>query len=297
MSIKNGQIRWAFDLFNWRPTLAELQLATACIQLEEKERLSKFVFRDDFDASIIGRLLMRRFIKICLPEIGYNGIQLERDERGKPYLKNSTSKKIAFNVSHHEKYTVLAGTISDEPSTGESSIGVDVMKLAYSGGKSLDEFFRLMHRTFTANEWNHINAQSNEKRRVDAFMRHWCLKESYVKNIGVGITINLQHLDFHVTGNGLVKNDLRRDAEIFVKNVKQEDWTFEESLLDGDYCVAVALNNVPKDYHDIPTDSLLFEIIDFRSLMDGALPLLDIDTEYSKNILAKQYKRQHSSKH
>lgn len=290
MSLKNGQIRWAFDLFNWRPTLADLELATACIQLEEKERLSKFVFRDDFNSSIIGRLLMRRFVKLCLPDLDYDAIQFGRDERGKPYLKNSTDKKIEFNVSHHENYTVLAGTFSNEPSTMHSSIGVDVMKLAYSGGKSLDEFFRLMHRTFTTNEWNHIESQSNERRRVDAFMRHWSLKESYVKNIGVGITINLQDLDFHVKENELSKNDIRRTTEIFVKNVNQENWTFEESLIDDDYCVAVALNNVPKDYHDIPIDSLLFEIIDFNTLMDGARPLLNADTQYSEKILAKEYK-------
>lgn len=291
MSLKNGQIRWAFDLFNWRPTLADLELATACIQLEEKERLSKFVFREDFDASIIGRLLMRHFIKLCVPELSYEAIHFGRDERGKPYLKNPTEKKIEFNVSHHENYTVLAGTYSNEQSPVDSSIGVDVMKLAYSGGKSTDEFFRLMHRTFTINEWNHIKAYSNEKRRVDAFMRHWCLKESYVKNIGIGITINLQDLDFHVNENDLSKTIVRRDTKIFVKNVKKENWTFEESLLDDDYCVAVALNDVPKDYHDIPMESLLFETIDFNTLIDGARPLLDIDTEYSKRILRKETKK------
>lgn len=291
MSFKNGQIRWAFDLFNWRPTFADLELATACIQCEEKERLSKFVFRDDFDASIIGRLLMRRFIKLCLPELDYDAIKFGRDERGKPYLKNATEKKIEFNVSHHEKYTVLAGTFTNGASSVDSSIGVDVMRLAYSGGKTLDEFFRLMHRTFTANEWNHIKSQSNEQKRIDAFMRHWCLKESYVKNIGVGITINLQDLDFYVAGNGLAKNDLRRDTDIFVKNVKKENWTFEESLLDDEYCVAVALDNVPKDYFDIPKNSLLFEFIDFGTLMDVAQPLLDTDTQYSETILGKEYKQ------
>lgn len=290
MSLKNGQIRWAFDLFNWRPTLTDLELATACIQVEEKERLSKFVFREDFNASIIGRLLMRRFIKMCLPDMEYDAIQIGRDERNKPYLRNSTDKKIEFNVSHHENFTVLAGIFSNE-STKDASIGVDIMKLKYSGGKSLDEFFRIMHRNFTLNEWKHIKSQTNEQKRVDAFMRHWCLKESYVKNIGVGITINLQDLDFHVRGTGLTKNDLRRGTEIFVKNVKQENWTFEESLLDDENCVAVALNNVSKSYHDIPKNSLLFEMIDFNFLMDGARPLLKVDTQYCKDILAKEYKK------
>lgn len=294
MSLKHGHIRWAFDLVNWRPTLAELELATACIQIEEKERLARFVFRDDFNASLIGRLLMRRFIKICNPEIDYNAIQFGRDERGKPFLKNVTEQTMKFNVSHHEKYTVLAGQYNNNGSTSmtrDASIGVDVMRLQYSGGKSLDDFFRLMHRTFTTNEWHYIKRYATHQQRIDAFMRNWCLKESYVKNIGVGITINLQELDFHVKADGLCRNELRRDTEIYVKGKREDNWIFEESLLDDDYCVAVALNNVSNDYHDISKDSLQFEIIDFNTLMEGVRPLLEKDTQYSRNILAKEYKR------
>lgn len=290
MSIRSGQVRWAFDLLNFRPTLKELELAVSCIQCEEKERLAKFVFRDDFDASLIGRLLMRRFINVCLPQIDYNAIVFDRDERGKPYLSNSLSSSINidFNVSHHEKYTVIAGTFTENAMN--CRIGVDVMKNEYSGGKTLKEFFRLMRRTFTSNEWNFIESRADEQFQMAAFMRHWALKESYVKNIGVGITINLQSIDFNLADTILSMDKLMRNSQVNFEGEKQSNWYFEESLLDVDHCVAVAMKNPPTNYHNIPDKHLLFEIIDFETLMRDAMPLLALDTEYCRKIMSKEYK-------
>lgn len=292
MSIRNGQVRWAFDSLNWRPSLIDLESAVACVQPEEKSRLAKFVFRDDFNASLIGRLLMRRFVKVCLPETDYAAIRFERDERGKPFLVNEVPNhlQIDFNVSHHEKYTVIAGTIS-ENSSEKCRIGVDVMNSEYSGGKPLSEFFRLMRRTFTSNEWNFIEAQSNERMKAAAFMRHWCLKESYVKNIGVGITINLQSIDFHLAdAKPLSKSTVRRDTKVNFDDIRQDNWFFEESLLDDDHSVAVAIKNPPESYHEINDNDLLFDVIDFETLMCDAKQLIDCDTEYCRKILAKEWK-------
>lgn len=297
MSIKSGHVRWAFDLMNWRCTLNDLELATACIQAEEKERLAKFVYRDDFNASLIGRLLMRRFISVCLPETSYNAIQFERDSRGKPYLNRAIADQadinIDFNVSHHERYAVLAGCFqrkSTENAT-QQRIGVDVMKTTYSGGKQLSEFFRIMHRTFTPNEWNFIKSRSNERDQTTAFMRHWCLKESYVKNIGVGITINLQSIDFRLSTENLSNASHIRDSSVSVDGKHLPDWIFEESLLDDEHCVAVAINNPVPEYLQHTDTDFRFEIIDFDTLMTNSQPLIDKDTEYCRRIFNKEYKQ------
>lgn len=276
MSIINGHARWAFNFNTWRPSLDDLRIATSCIQLEEKARLSKFIFRDDFIASLIGRLLMRKFIKKATG-LEYNSIKFERDCRGKPFLPNSI---IDFNVSHQGSYSVLAGCLHQD-----TKIGVDVMKIEYSGGKKLSEFFRLMNRNFSRDEWIYINNGENDLTKIESFMRNWCLKESYVKNIGVGITVNLEKISFDIKTK-ILSQKPTMDSTLKVDDVLMKDWTFEESLIDKDHCVAVSLKSLNK-LRSVNE----FEIIDFKELITDYKPLIEIDDEYCQQILKKEYKR------
>lgn len=297
MSIKNGHIRWVFDLKSWRCTFNELELATACIQPEEKERLEKFVFLDDFKASIIGRLLMRRFIKCCLPELDYNAVRIERDARGKPYFKANGQAQIDFNVSHHERYTVIAGSFTQHQNPNDiqtENIGVDIMNTIYTGGKPLTDFFRIMQRTFTPNEWHFIRGRNNEQQQSAAFMRHWCLKESYVKTIGVGILINLQSVDFRFNTEQLTKNQIIRDTVAYVDGKPLSNWMFEESLLDDEHCISVAVKDPTPEYLELSPTDLTFQLIDFDTLIEDVIkirPTLTIDTEYCQRIIAKELKK------
>lgn len=293
MSLRNGHARWAFDLSTWRPSLNELLLATSCIQTEEKSRLSRFMFRDDFDGSIIGRLLMRKFIKDTT-NIPYEQIRFDRDSRGKPLLlpsqyQNSSANYVDFNVSHQGSYAVLAGCClsSDNHKSQESSttIGVDVMKIEYTGGKPLSEFFRLMDRNFTANEWKFIRNNSDELGQTEAFMRHWCLKESYVKNVGVGISMDLQKIDFMINTKKLSTNQTVTDTVVKVNGESLNNWIFEESKIDNEHCVAVAVKN-----HNDSNNSHTFQLVTFDELTRDSVPFLDIDRGYCLNILSKPYK-------
>lgn len=292
MSIRNGHARWAFDLSTWRPSRNDLLLATACIQPEEKERLDKFVFRNDFDASLIGRLLLRKFVTDTIP-IRYDEICFERDAKGRPHLCGHSEHQIDFNVSHQGNYAVLAGcsgsstnATADKPKT---LIGVDVMNIEYSGGKPLHEFFRLMHRNFSPTEWAFIKSQSgNELAETQAFMRHWCLKESYVKNVGVGITVDLQTISFAIQTPDLSIFHPVTNTTLSVDGKPMQNWLFEESLLDNEHCVAVALHN-PNGLGDA-VDINPFEKLNFKHLIKDSVPLLEPDDEYCDKVLNKVYK-------
>lgn len=313
MSIRNGHARWAFDLSIWRPQLTELLQATACIQPEEKERLAKFVFRDDFNASLIGRLLMRKFIKETTG-LPYNVIRFDRDARGRPYLHHHQEQQqhhpmkyaLDFNISHQGDLSVLAGCISslsDNKSTNpdattttttsmrKPTIGVDVMKIEYTGGKPLHEFFRIMHRNFAPTEWSSIMGPSTELDQTELFMRHWCLKESYVKNIGVGITIDLQSINFSIKTQELNASHPVTDTQLEVDHKPVINWIFEESILKGDHCVAVALHE-PTGGVVQQAAAIPFEMIEFGQLMDGSMPLLEVDRDYCLAVLSKQYKNE-----
>ncbi|XP_024937574.1 L-aminoadipate-semialdehyde dehydrogenase-phosphopantetheinyl transferase [Cephus cinctus] len=272
-------VRWAFNWADWNPTVEEFSYAISCIQLDEKERLGRFVFRKDSRASLIGRLLMRKFVNEYV-KVPYDKIMFTRDEGGRPILE-VTPGNVAFNVSHHGRYTVLAGE------TKKITLGVDVMKEEYTGGKELKEFFRIMNRNFSTSEWEEIRGPvgTPQSEQIAMFCRHWALKESYVKALGVGIVVNLQKLNFKTKAN-LHEHELITNTELYIDGLKQ-NWLFEESLLDSDHCVAVALQ---ENGSRPESQNVKFRKIDFAELMSNAVPLFPEDPSYSSRYFAKSEK-------
>jgi phosphopantetheine--protein transferase-like protein len=293
MSIINGHARWAFDFMSWKPTLQDLLTAVSLIQSEEKIRLARFVFQEDFKASLAGRLLMRHFVRsaVCIDN---DRIKFGRDERNKPYImqidgeSNWNDKVVDFNVSHQGSYACLAGYVSNKTASNASfQLGVDVMKIEYNGGKPLSEFFRLMTRNFSDNEWAHMKSFDTNYDKLHAFMRNWCLKESYVKTIGTGITLNLQKLDFVISTPVVKENQIVTDTRLKVDGQLLHNFNFEESLIDENHCVAVSLQNQPPDEEYKPFN---FELIKFEELIGNATPLSAPDQNYCVEILNKDTK-------
>ncbi|XP_044261922.1 L-aminoadipate-semialdehyde dehydrogenase-phosphopantetheinyl transferase [Tribolium madens] len=269
--MSNKGVRWAFNLSKWEPSHADMLLATSCVQVEEKERLGKFVFKNDFKASLIGRLLMRKYVNETTG-LKYDEIRFGRDEKGKPFLINSPSH-ISYNVSHQGGYTVLAGC-----GTG-GLLGVDVVKVQFPRGKTLNEYFRTMSRIFSGVEWEKIRSQGSETSQLAMFFRHWCLKESYLKAVGVGVTINLQDVCFKINSDVLSKDRLVDDTEVYFRGEKL-DWEFQEMLLDEEHCVAVASESNTGE-------KILFKEIDFHEVMKNAVSLLDPDENYCTSFFNK----------
>lgn len=276
----SSAIRWAFNWKEWNPSEREFEYAISCVQNDEKTRLGKFVFRKDVRASLVGRLLMRKFVNeyTGLP---YDKIVFIRDENNKPILKNN-STVVSFNVSHQGSYTVLAGEIRD------IRLGVDVMALEYTGGKSISEFFRIMNRNFSSVEWEEIRGSALEKsetEQISMFCRHWALKESYVKALGMGIVVDLRSIDFR-TNSDLSEDSITTDTVLYIDGIKQ-NWLFEETLLDSQHCVAVALQ---ENDNSLQLHNTMFEIINFDKLIAHAVPLFPLDPQYTTQYFAKSEK-------
>lgn len=270
----SSAIRWAFNWKEWNPSEREFEHAVSCIQSDEKERLQRFVFRKDVRASLVGRLLMRKFVNeyASLP---YDKITFVRDEHNRPILKDNSI--VSFNVSHHGSYTVLAGEIRNV------KIGVDVMTLDYNEGKSIPDFFRLMNKHFSAAEWDEIKGlNKSETEQMLMFYRHWALKESYVKALSVGVFVDLGSIDFR-TNSKLSEDSVTTDTVLHINGIKQ-DWLFEESLLDSRHCVAVALQRTD---NSLRLRNTLFETINYDKLMAHAVPLFSIDPQYAIQYFAK----------
>ncbi|XP_019763362.2 L-aminoadipate-semialdehyde dehydrogenase-phosphopantetheinyl transferase [Dendroctonus ponderosae] len=267
-----SSVRWYFNLSKWSPTYQELLLATACIQPEEKLRLGKFVFKKDFKSSLIGRLMMRKFVSESCG-LNYAALRFSRQEKGRPGLE--TPEKVSFNVSHHGDYTVLAGEL------GDALLGVDVMKLEYTGGKPLSEFFRIMNRNFSTLEWRQIYAPKSPAEQLNMFCRLWALKESYTKAIGLGITMKLSEISFKIS-SPLTKERFTCDSKLFVDGEELTGWAFHEVLLDDFHCVAVAT--------DRPVDEVQFKELDFSELVRNAEAFQPPDESYCLDYFKKAEK-------
>lgn len=272
--MSNKSVRWAFNISKWNPTVSEIRLASSCIQNDQKDRLNKFVFKKDLKYSLIGDLMLRKYVAEASNQ-SYNTIKFVRDKKGKPLLENNVAN-LCFNVSHHGNYTVCAGESSEH-----LLLGVDVMKFEYSGGKSLGEYFRIMNRQFSAEEWVNIRCAGGEREQIMMFCRHWALKESYVKAIGVGITVNLQEISFRVNTKYLLENQVVNNTELYVKGEKM-NWNFQETLLDENHCVSVA-SNKPEHFVDGGT----FKFITFEELVKNCVPLGDVDEAFCEGYFKK----------
>lgn len=273
-------IRWAVCLRNFRPSREELIKAVSCIQADEKDRLMKFHFREDFDSSLIGRLLQRKFVTE-FGNLPYADIQFLRDAKGKPFINNELESELTFNISHQGDYTVLAGFKSNN----KSGIGVDIMKIDYSGGKSVSDFFRLMTKNFSDIEWKNIKKHAAERENLKAFMRHWCLKESYVKNIGIGITIDLQKISFEINDDEHTTCNILKSTKLKVNDIYMFNWVFEEHLIDEDHCVAIALSEVDNFV------SKSFHFLSLKELLENCKKVTDFDEEYCEHVFSKTYKK------
>lgn len=277
-----GSVRWAFRCGSWTPSRSDWLFAARCIQREEKDRIGQFVFAKDAKSAMAGRLLLRRFVceKMGIP---WSEIRLERSPRGKPYLatpiKVSSESDLAwsFNLSHQGDYTVLAAEQGRQ-------VGVDIMKTAMPGSSSVPEFFRIMTRQFTAHEWSAIQSAGSEHQQLAAFYRHWALKESFIKAIGTGLGFNLQRVEFHLPSEPLTQDRVLRQTKMHLDEEEEEDWVFEESLLDTDHHVAVALGPADNTCPTPRPPSLLppttFTVLSFSELISSASPLTDEDPAY-----------------
>lgn len=277
-----GSVRWAFRCGSWTPSRSDWLFAARCIQREEKDRIGQFVFAKDAKSAMAGRLLLRRFVceKMGIP---WSEIRLERSPRGKPYLatpiKVSSESDLAwsFNLSHQGDYTVLAAEQGRQ-------VGVDIMKTAMPGSSSVPEFFRIMTRQFTAHEWSAIQSAGSEHQQLAAFYRHWALKESFIKAIGTGLGFNLQRVEFHLPSEPLTQDRVLRQTKMHLDEEEEEDWVFEESLLDTDHHVAVALGPAGNTCPTPRPPSLLppttFTVLSFSELISSASPLTDEDPAY-----------------
>ncbi|CAG0920150.1 unnamed protein product, partial [Notodromas monacha] len=277
-------LRWAFRVTDWNPDPTQWSQLASFVSTVEKERIQRFVFQRDAKSALIGRLLARRAVCESL-SIPWNEIILERTERGRPFVPHCES--FDFNVTHHGDWVLLAAESFPKFSSSSPPIiprvGVDVMKLESRDRSPLD-FVTIFKRQLSVREWDYVVGDRDYV--LNRFYRIWCLKESYLKADGCGISRDLPSVDFcpksvlNYDYNCSIVADTTVDLP---ETLKDTSWNFHEGFLDKDHCWAVCLNSEIVRFVD-PEN---FQRVTIEDLVSDALSVNGIDKVDGVDFLDK----------
>lgn len=176
------------------------------VSKERRDKVDKLISIKDKKLSLLAELLLMK----ALNDLDINQT-IEYNEYKKPYLKNND---IMFNISHSNKYAICAIS-SDE-------IGCDI---EYIRDINLD----IARKYFNNSEYKAIMESSNQ---LDTFYRFWTLKESFMKNCGLGFNINIK--DFEIS---------LKDKISVNHNINDNCYRFKEIDIPGYKCSVCLLNN------------------------------------------------------
>jgi len=241
----------------------EFEILIQHLQPEEKARVLRFRLEIDKYRSLTGRILLRWMAHTTL-NVPWSQLEFGRTEENKPYLSSPRRGSFNLNVSHHGKW--VAGACDHR-----ALVGVDVMRYERPRGcKSIPAFFDTMRQYFTEYEWQDIEhttkttkeqkncgesatdsdcgescnsgnststCSAQEMSQLRQFYKHWALKESYIKAVGIGLGFELSRAEFRY----LNEDREARNAVMYIDGVLQKQWSFTIHEPDPEHCVVVAL--------------------------------------------------------
>lgn len=138
-----------------------------------------------------------------------------------------------------------------------------ICDLWVQGGQNTGEFFHTMRRQFTEGEWSHILAPPTNQQQLATFYRFWCLKESFIKAEGSGLSYGLQRLEFTPHQNWPPQDGTCCTGSVLeIDGHRADGWQFQECLIDTEHCVSVAIrccygNETPPTFLEVKVCNLL----------------------------------------
>ena len=156
------------------------------LKKNEVEKINYFLLEKQKKLSFASLYLQYTIINLYTNK---KHIDIKKTKYGKPYID-----KIYYNVSHDKE---LCGIVVNN----HSNVGIDIMSLDRIIDKSVIE------NVFTSHEIN------NNK----DFLKLWCLKESYLKAIGIGLNYDLKRLEF------VIENKIL----LYIDKILQDEYNFD----------------------------------------------------------------------
>lgn len=169
------------------------------VSLEKQAKLLRLKQPEDRIRGLIADLLVRNVL-MQQHGIPNDWIRFQLNPYGKLFLPDSS---VHFNVSHSGEWVVAA--------FDDRSVGIDVEAM-----EPLD--YRLLsERFFTDNECRQI-LQEEESKQLRTFYSVWTSKESYVKAVGGGLSIDLKSFTFCNQDMKILSKSISNGGVWFVKS-------------------------------------------------------------------------------
>jgi 4'-phosphopantetheinyl transferase len=154
------------------------------LSAEERSLAEKFQRESLKKQYLTVRVGLRQILAAYLGQSAAN-LKIVKTEYGKPYLLNYP--EIQFNISHSGDTLLLAiSTIG--------AVGIDIEQPK----PQLRDFSALVKKCFAASEIIYWHTLADDK-KVAEFYRFWTRKEAFVKAVGRGLAIGVQHCEIAAT--------------------------------------------------------------------------------------------------
>ncbi|MED0939949.1 4'-phosphopantetheinyl transferase superfamily protein [Bacillus mobilis] len=205
--------------------------------IEKQIKIKRYVRQEDSIRTLFGELLIRAVIR-RERSVTSKELFISYNKCGKPYFKDVPN--FHFNISHSGKWVVCA--------TDEKPVGIDIELI-----KPID--LGIAERFFSIEEYQYLKKQP-EYDQLSCFYDFWTLKESFVKAIGKGLTVQLDSFSFS-----------KKTANEFVLHCSflSDSFWFKQYEIDPQYRLAVCSmrkNDESKiiqiPYNDLVSTSLTF---------------------------------------
>ncbi|MCC7042939.1 MAG: 4'-phosphopantetheinyl transferase superfamily protein [Acidobacteria bacterium] len=191
--------------------------ALAMLRPAEHERYTRFRHDADRQMFLIGRVMARTIVGDALG-IAPHDWPWREGRRGRPEV-DLADCPVSFNLAHSAGLVVCALSVL-------GPVGVDV-----------EHRFRtpleraLVTRCCASDEAADVDTHGEAWR--DHFLKYWTLKESYLKAVGLGISVHLPDVRFRIAGSA---------TSAFTGSLAGADagWTFDLQPLPPAHYVAVA---------------------------------------------------------
>lgn len=228
-----GSLTWLFNCSAWKPSAAEFSSCLALLPFPQQQDVARFIKHEDQKCALVSRLMQHMLIHLVL-NVAYKDVVILRTREGKPYVGNCFTNpcypNLNFSVSHHGDFVALA-------SKPLCLVGLDIMGADAKEQQDSEEYIKHFRSCFTRSEWSNILCVGPDPRLLlHQFSRYWCLKESYIKAVGIGLGFELQRAEFYFEDDN-VWDDV---AFLRLDGVERSDWCFNFFCLDNNHWACIA---------------------------------------------------------
>lgn len=145
---------------------------------------------------LLGRLLLYQALKKDF-NLNIKEIDIKKNKYGKPYLSNHN---LYFSISYSNDWVICC--------ISKYQVGIDIEKI-----QDIDkEFLKYISNKYTLWIERHSQSQLN-----NYFFSDWCLKESFVKYLGIGLSYDIKKLKFRIQDDITLSINNRKIDNLYFK--------------------------------------------------------------------------------